>query len=101
MNERALFKKCPKCGKRFEVKHVGETVERKQELVPETKSYLTPSGMASAYPIPTPGASTFKVEEAIEEDTFTETYTCAHCGNVWTEMSEKTKDLGETKADED
>jgi predicted RNA-binding Zn-ribbon protein involved in translation (DUF1610 family) len=101
MNDRALFKKCPNCGKRFEVRHVAEKVEKKQEVIPEQKTLLMPSGIGVAYPLPPPTESSvpkINVEEAMEEDDYAETYTCTHCGYQWTETSEKTKDLGETKA---
>jgi DNA-directed RNA polymerase subunit M/transcription elongation factor TFIIS len=98
MNTPALFKKCPSCGKRFEVKHTSETVETKERLIPEQKEYLEPAGLAAAYPIPPrrpDEVPVTQVEEDIEEETFFETYTCTHCGHVWTETKEKVKDRGE------
>jgi transposase-like protein len=97
MNRPALFKKCPKCGKHFEVKHIEQVVERKDELVKEERTYLSPAGVASAYPIPTAGQdgpAKVEVEEEVEEDYYTDTYRCSHCGYTWTEKREKTRDLG-------
>ncbi len=95
LDERTFFKKCPKCGKRFEVRHTSETVEKKQTLIPEEKTYLEPAGVAAAYPIPQPPIrAEAEVEEDIEEDTYTETYRCVRCGNTWTETREKVRDIG-------
>lgn len=98
LNSRELFKKCPKCGKRFDVKHIAEKVEEKKELIPEEKTYLEPAGVAVAYPIPPPRpkeiAPKVEVEEVVDEKIYVETYTCTHCGYTWTETREKSKDLG-------
>ena len=94
-----FFKKCPNCGKRFEVEHTVETVEKKEELLPEERTVFPVAGIASAYPIPVaepPGLTTkVKEEEIVEDDIYTETYKCKHCGHVWTEQREKIKHLGD------
>ncbi len=59
------------------------------------------SGVGVAYPLPPPTQQSvpkIEVGQAVEEDEYTETYTCAHCGYLWTEKSEKAKNLGKTKA---
>jgi transposase-like protein len=93
-----LLKKCPKCGKRFEVEHTGENVEKKQEFVSEVVTVAPPTIIAGS--LPSAAASTLtnnppvrKQEVAIEEeDKYTESYKCKHCGYAWTETHEKVKD---------
>ncbi|MDA4137353.1 MAG: hypothetical protein OK449_10205 [Thaumarchaeota archaeon] len=97
-----IFKKCPNCGKRFEVEHTGESVERKTEVVTEEKLISTPSMMAPNPMTPvldTPYSNppTVMVDELIEEDEYTESYKCKHCGHVWTEKHEEVADLGQFK----
>lgn len=95
-----VFKKCPNCGKRFEVERTGKSVEKKTELVEEEKT-ISPQAVVASYsrfPIGTPPmneAPHVMVDELIEEDEYTETYKCKHCGHVWTEKHEVVKDLGE------
>ena len=97
-----FFKKCPSCGKRFEVKRTGEELERRdvsQETV-RTTIPLRPRG-SWRYEAPgdriniRPDGSTAYGERRItrEADTYDETYTCKHCGNRWTEKRVKKKQL--------
>jgi transposase-like protein len=93
-----LLKRCPKCGKRFELEHTGEKVEKKQEFVPEVVTVAPQTIVAGA--LPSAAASTLtnsppvrEREIAIEErDEYTESYKCKHCGYTWTETHEKVKD---------
>jgi predicted RNA-binding Zn-ribbon protein involved in translation (DUF1610 family) len=106
INKRALLKKCPNCGKRFDVEHTGETVESKKELVPEEVVVIPPTIVAGATPIAVANTlannpPTIRRETLVQEDEYTESYTCKHCGHVWTETHEKVKDLGQTQARED
>ena len=97
-----FFKKCPNCGKRFEVEHTVESVEKKTDVVTEEKLISNPSMMA-ANPMtplldtPLSNPPTVMVTERIEEDVYTETYKCKHCGHVWTEKHEEVEDLGQVK----
>jgi transposase-like protein len=93
-----LFKKCPSCGKRFEVEHTGESVDKKMETVTEEKMASTTSLMAANSGVPLPDAParippTTTVTETIEEDVYTESYRCKHCGHVWTEEHEVVEDV--------
>jgi DNA-directed RNA polymerase subunit RPC12/RpoP len=96
-----IFKKCPNCGKRFEVEHTGESVERKSEVVMEEK-VISPASLLASPQSPMLGPSVqspppVRVAESIEEDEYTETYKCKHCGHVWTEKHDEVEDLGEEK----
>lgn len=91
MDRLAPLKRCPKCGKSFHVRHTEETVRKTGDVVPEEKVVLpVAEGAVPVYPMPT-----IKVEQAIEEDHYTETYTCSNCGYQWTEEHDKVKDLGQ------
>jgi DNA-directed RNA polymerase subunit RPC12/RpoP len=97
-----FFKKCPSCGKRFEVKHTGEELaksEVKTEDVNVNLSLNTPfqwSHEASTDTIDVePGAlgPIAQGKRTIEkqEDTYTEDYQCKHCGYRWKEERVKGK----------
>jgi DNA-directed RNA polymerase subunit RPC12/RpoP len=97
-----IFKKCPNCGKRFEVEHTGESVEKKTEVVTEERLITPPSmivanSMTPLLNTPISNPPTVKVAELIEEDEYTEAYKCKHCGHVWTEKHEEVEDLGQVK----
>jgi uncharacterized Zn finger protein len=97
-----IFKKCPNCGKRFEVEHTGESVERKTEVVTEEKlisnpSMMAPNPMTPLLDTPYSNPPAVMVDELLEEDEYTESYKCKHCGHVWTEKHEEVEDLGQVK----
>lgn len=96
-----FLKKCPSCGKRFEVEHTGESVKKKMDVVTEEKTVLPASAMAAnslTLPLnPSMSPATVRVAESIEEDEYTEAYKCKHCGYAWTEKHEEVEDLGEVK----
>jgi ribosomal protein L37AE/L43A len=93
-----FLKTCPKCGKRFEIERVSETVTKDDTALPEEKSTTSLGGRGVAYAgLPaTTSVSSGKVDidEVYEKDDYTDTYKCKHCGNTWTETREKMKDLG-------
>jgi DNA-directed RNA polymerase subunit RPC12/RpoP len=92
-----FWKKCPKCGKRFEVKRIGERVTEEDEVVTIVKPQLM---MSDTLPrdIPVslgdieselpPDNETVPAEKIITDDT----YTCSNCGFTWTEEDEEFKD---------
>jgi DNA-directed RNA polymerase subunit RPC12/RpoP len=92
-----IFKKCPSCGRRFEVERTGESVDKKTDVVTEEKPLSPPSLIppVSLPDIPVEPPPTVVVAEEIEEDDYTETYKCKHCGHVWTEEHAIVEDLGE------
>jgi len=97
---RAFFKKCPNCGKRFEVERTGESVEKAEELVPVEQAVIPQTIVNGAAPIAVANTvanqpPVVKNRTLVEEDQYTDSYKCKHCGYVWTEMHEKIKDLGQ------
>ncbi|MDA4122863.1 MAG: hypothetical protein OK456_06770 [Thaumarchaeota archaeon] len=116
-----LFKKCPSCGRRFEVKHIGEKLEKTEDRTetiqtaealsdpvsppadwtPQSETYSSRrSDIANADTIevePGQANASFamgKEDIVIREDTYQETYRCSHCGYQWTEEHVKDKTLG-------
>lgn len=93
-----FLKKCPKCGKRFEVERTGETMQKKTDLAQEDGEVIPPTIVAGGIPIA--AASTLSNNPPVirhetvikEEEEFTETYECKHCGHIWTETHEKVKE---------
>jgi predicted RNA-binding Zn-ribbon protein involved in translation (DUF1610 family) len=92
------FRKCPNCGTRFEMERTAESVEKKEDLVPEEKTVLPVAGVAGSYPVhvvdPAAMTENVTVDEVVEEDVYTERYRCKHCGHVWTERFEKVRHVG-------
>ena len=117
-----FFKKCPSCGRRFEVKHTGETLEKteiKTETITRADALSRPTD-----PLSNPGYVTEREslsrsdhidiapggaggtvggvavgteEVEVEEKTFLEAYKCSHCGYSWTEERVKDKELGQNR----
>jgi ribosomal protein L37AE/L43A len=97
-----IFKKCPSCGKRFEVHRTGETVEAGEKevfLVASPQSSMSqemPRNSFSAGSLPEVELAVPPTVEPItaERDTIEDTYTCKHCGHTWTETRESFKKEG-------
>ncbi|MDA4137305.1 MAG: hypothetical protein OK449_09965 [Thaumarchaeota archaeon] len=98
-----FLKKCPSCGKRYEVTHTSEFVEKKVGMgSAEESSFSSPMSEGvvegGVYPITeaekVSNSPIVEVEVPVEQDTYTETYTCKHCGHVWSEIHEKDKVVG-------
>ena len=102
----SLLIKCPSCGRRFRVKHTGETLE-KTEVRPETittvEPFESPGVLGGQEPGERvegidiePGGGGFVEEKGqveVEEDTYLESYVCKHCGYKWTQEVTKHKTL--------
>jgi DNA-directed RNA polymerase subunit RPC12/RpoP len=98
-----FFKKCPACGKRFDTVRESESVKKEIEIATtEESSFSSPMAegvvKGGVYPIDDAeralNSPTVDVKVPVEKDTYTETYTCKHCGHVWTETHEKDKVIG-------
>ena len=89
--------KCPSCGKHFEVHRTGEEIEREHEVIEVEKPQMPMSPMVServANETVVEVSSSLPADEevvAAEKITYTETYTCRHCGHTWTEQRTKFK----------
>jgi rubredoxin len=95
--------KCPACGKRFDVVRKSESVEKKiGTATTQESSFSSPMAEGvvdgGVYPVSEAekisNSPTVDVKVPIEEDIYTETYTCKHCGHIWTETHEKDKVIG-------
>jgi len=92
-----LFRKCPNCGKRFEVRHTAEqVVSRQKEVINVERAQdgidegpVGDDEIATVLPdsdAPTPT----EIESMVaEHDVYKESYTCKHCGYKW----EETRDV--------
>lgn len=86
---RTLFRFCPGCGKRFEVrlqskKLLDERVEQ-TEITRDTGSLGIGLGQPG-YAMSQPVIVEEKVPITIDVEEFQYTYRCKHCGHVWSEM---------------
>jgi predicted RNA-binding Zn-ribbon protein involved in translation (DUF1610 family) len=98
-----FLKKCPNCGKRFEVERVAESESAKEEdvlsetAVSESRDAVGPASPISVtenMQLPTSSGAHLDVEV---EDEKIESFKCKHCGYTWTEKHEKMNDLGQVK----
>jgi predicted RNA-binding Zn-ribbon protein involved in translation (DUF1610 family) len=85
---KTLFRHCPACGRRFEIRVVSKKpLENKQETYVEKHAY-------PVSPIARGGMMYGGIPLAVEEDypvtiditEFSYTYRCKHCGHQWAEM---------------
>jgi len=94
----ALLKKCPRCGKRFEVERQADvdrtenetvTVEKpSQSMTEQTPSRFVASAMGPAVLSQPPQQETIAAEKEVQ----TRTYVCKNCGYTWSEDTVKYKD---------
>jgi hypothetical protein len=92
-----LLRKCPSCGRRFEVHRTGEVVERgEMELVSveepqRSMSVEMPRNNVSVGALPDEGLSVLPPEVdtvVAERDVIQERFVCKHCGYAWEEARE-------------
>lgn len=101
-----LLKRCPSCGKYFEVRHTGERLEGSDVGEEEVGEYasLDRIGTDDSESVTDeidmePGVGPVSVgERRVDEevDTYDETYTCKHCGYRWTEKVVRTKPIADS-----
>lgn len=86
---RAIFRSCPSCGKRFEIRLVGkklvkdQIVRREAHIITGLPSY----GVYGAYSVTTVSEDRPVV---LDEKDFQYAYECKHCGHKWAEIVEET-----------
>jgi uncharacterized Zn finger protein len=79
---RTFFRRCPSCGRRFEIRLVNKKLIGSQEIESNVEQYtptLAPVMLESNVPI------------LVEVDDFGYTYRCKHCGHQWSEDRFKTE----------
>jgi len=93
-----LFRHCPSCGKRFEIRLVSKKLVGERKTTQEVKqAAVVPGGLGmggitgfgGAYGM---GSYTYVEENvplSIDVEDFNYTYKCKHCGHIWTELREK------------
>lgn len=84
---KTLFRHCPGCGRRFEIRLVSKKlVETRQETHLEKHAFpMTPIGRGGMYSgIPLAVEEDYPVTIDVTE--FSYTYRCKHCGHQWAEM---------------
>jgi DNA-directed RNA polymerase subunit RPC12/RpoP len=82
---KTFFRRCPNCGKRFEIKLVGKKLVSSQsipESLPPNQDFV--AGYAASY------LEVGETEPAvIEVENFQYAYKCKHCGHQWVEIKEQ------------
>jgi DNA-directed RNA polymerase subunit RPC12/RpoP len=79
---KTIFRRCPNCGRRFEIRLIGKKLVGDQLVRSE---------------VPPPGPESVLLEEnvplVIDEQEFQYAYKCKHCGHEWYEKVEKDKEI--------
>jgi transposase-like protein len=87
-----FLKKCPNCGKHFEVERIAEKVEERAVTVDRSRELMDQKIGPVYVPSYTDGldesASTADDPVLAEKQVREETYKCRHCGHTWTETRE-------------
>lgn len=80
-----FFRRCPNCGRRFEIRLVGKKV-LDSETIKEDRPYVADyfSGSPDEYL-----DLNETVPAIIEVEKFQYAYRCKHCGHQWVEIKEK------------
>jgi len=79
---RTFFRRCPSCGRRFEIRLVNKKLIGSEQIESNVEQYtptLAPVILESNVPI------------LVEVDDFGYTYRCKHCGHQWSEDRFKTE----------
>jgi predicted RNA-binding Zn-ribbon protein involved in translation (DUF1610 family) len=97
----SFLKRCPSCGKHFEVRHTAETLDDSQAgtitKTSATRARYSGFGVMDPYT----NVTVETTEVPVEHDTYEEAYTCKHCGYSWTEKKKVTRRLGSGTATTD
>jgi uncharacterized Zn finger protein len=81
---RTFFRRCPSCGRRFEIRLVNKKLISSEQVESNVEQYTAgsvyePLMLESDVPI------------VVEIDDFRYTYRCKHCGHQWSEERFKTQ----------
>src|SRR5574340_300502 len=86
---RTLFRFCPSCGRRFQIRlESKKLLADRVEEVETTKAvgWLGSNYGARGYSMTQPLVVEEKVPATVDIEEFQYTYRCKHCGHVWSEM---------------
>jgi predicted RNA-binding Zn-ribbon protein involved in translation (DUF1610 family) len=75
---RTFFRRCPSCGRRFEIRLVSKKLIGREEIESKAEQYLP---VSAADPVVLEST----VPIIVEVDEFGYTYKCKHCGHQWSE----------------
>ena len=89
---RTIFRHCPSCGRRFEIRLVSkEQVDEDEHVEDVTRLAVRPVMMARGVVI-----QPLVVHEGspvtVDVETFQYTYRCKHCGHQWSEVHSKSEE---------
>ena len=87
-NFESFFRRCPNCGRRFEIRLVGKKLVESESIEEQRTIDSTNRGYFGGY-----ARSPLEVEETVptyvEIEKFQYAYKCKHCGHQWVEIREK------------
>jgi len=81
---RTFFRRCPSCGRRFEIRLVSKKLAGREEVESHVEQF-TPASVVA------PVVLESNVPVLVEVDDFSYTYRCKHCGHQWSEDRFKTQ----------
>lgn len=91
---RSFFRRCPNCGRRFEIRLLTKDVVADKII---TTSYQRPEGISSGFSPAVAGGGMFGAPHVLEETVplsidereFKYSYKCKHCEHQWVEAVDK------------
>ncbi|HUH99458.1 MAG TPA: hypothetical protein VLY65_00300 [Nitrososphaerales archaeon] len=83
-----IFRHCPSCGRRFEIRLVGKKEVDEEDMIEDEKR---PSMLGPFVSVATPVPALLQkdVPLMVNVKDFQYTYQCKHCGHQWSEIRKK------------
>lgn len=96
---RALFRTCPSCGKRFEIRLTGKKLVKDQ--IAQKKAHVI-SGLPSYGLYGVQSVTTVSEDRPVvlDEKDFQYAYECNHCGHEWVEIIEENSGVKSSRGNE-
>jgi len=94
---KTIFRHCPSCGRRFEIRLVGKKLIDSKSIEEKGGRRLVPVGGGAVFGAAVPVVTVVQegMPSIVEVEDFQYSYKCKHCGHQWSEVREKVR-----KADE-
>ncbi|MCL4517657.1 MAG: hypothetical protein M1587_00495 [Thaumarchaeota archaeon] len=87
---RTIFRSCPNCGKRFEIRLAGKKLV-KEEAIKTTEQELSGVPTYGLYGVQQVTTVSEERPVVVDVEEFQYAYECKHCGHKWCELREEEK----------
>lgn len=90
---KTFFRHCPSCGRRFELRLVEKKLVDSRSMEEQSQSLrVSGGGFANVHTVVEQGAPVI-----VDVEDFQYSYKCKHCGHIWAEVREKTRETPESR----